>query len=379
MCIIAAKPANVNMPSRDTIETMWKNNDDGAGFMWVEKGKVYIEKGFMKYKDFIRALEELESRVDMFKTPIVMHFRITTHGGTNPENCHPFPITDSVGVIKKLRMVTDIGMAHNGILTIKPRDGISDTMEYILSQVSVMKKMNRKFLLDKRMITLIENATRGSRLCFLDSTGKITTTGNFIEEDGVLYSNSNYKPYYGSWYRWGLSGCENKMLCDVRAAGMFVEDDSGVYDDEWKDYYIDRDYNVYSYNMHRDIFIPEKSLRTGSFSFGSGFDYEKSFEASVADENDNSWGDYLCKIDGCIVSSDGETYDTSLLTDDFWMNEYNEVFMISDDGKFALLMEEWEPFDRDMKIPVFHIEDAVYKRCMYEYDYYEYFEDDKPF
>ena len=48
MCIIAAKPAGVAMPDNDTLRTMWNVNSDGAGFMYVEKGAVRIEEGFMK-------------------------------------------------------------------------------------------------------------------------------------------------------------------------------------------------------------------------------------------------------------------------------------------------------------------------------------------
>lgn len=33
MCIIAAKPAGVEMPSDEILRTMWNNNNDGAGFM----------------------------------------------------------------------------------------------------------------------------------------------------------------------------------------------------------------------------------------------------------------------------------------------------------------------------------------------------------
>ena len=42
MCIIAAKPAGVAMPSRDTIRTMWDSNRDGAGIMYVEGNNVHI-------------------------------------------------------------------------------------------------------------------------------------------------------------------------------------------------------------------------------------------------------------------------------------------------------------------------------------------------
>ena len=86
MCIIAAKPAGVKLPERDVFRTMWDGNSDGAGFMYVENGHVKIEKGFMKYKNFTKALDKVAGRLDLTKTPMVFHFRITTHGGTKPES-----------------------------------------------------------------------------------------------------------------------------------------------------------------------------------------------------------------------------------------------------------------------------------------------------
>ena len=154
------------MPGNDTLRTMWNVNSDGAGFMYVEKGAVRIEKGFMKYKNFIKALEKVGARLDLTATPVVMHFRITTHGGTRPENTHPFPITESLGALKKLKSTTDVGVAHNGIIPITPRKGISDTMEYVLSQLAPLKKALPTFYKNKYAMQLIENAI-DSKMAFL--------------------------------------------------------------------------------------------------------------------------------------------------------------------------------------------------------------------
>ena len=204
MCIIAAKPAGVAMPSRDTIRTMWDGNRDGAGLMYLDGGKVTIEKGFMTYKSFAKKLDQLEKRLDLTRTPVVMHFRITTHGGTKPENCHPFPITDSIGALKKLTSRTDVGVAHNGIIHIIPRSGISDTMEYIASQLAPLKRALPRFYENKNAMLLVKNAI-DSKMAFLTKEGKIYTVGDFVTDKGVLYSNRSYiksSPRYrdlGSW------------------------------------------------------------------------------------------------------------------------------------------------------------------------------------
>ena len=203
MCIIAAKPAGIAMPSTETIDNMWFRNHDGAGFMYASGGNVHIEKGFMKLEDFKNALERVSKAHDLTATPMVMHFRIATHGGVLPANTHPFPVTTSVGILQKLVCNTKLGVAHNGIISgVTPRKGISDTMEYIASQLGLLYKAVPEFYKNSNLMEMIDNAI-GSKLAFLTSEGQIHTVGHFEEDNGILYSNTSYKPYndfqLGKW------------------------------------------------------------------------------------------------------------------------------------------------------------------------------------
>ena len=157
MCIIVVKQAGIAAPSDEMFENMWNHNPYGAGFMYTANGGVCIEKGFMEYKDFYKAYKRVEGKIDTVQTPMIFHFRITTHGGTSPENTHPFPVTDNLSVLRKLMCKTSLGVAHNGILSVQQRSGISDTMEYILTQLSTMKCINKHFPQDKYFRKLIEN------------------------------------------------------------------------------------------------------------------------------------------------------------------------------------------------------------------------------
>ncbi len=276
MCIIAAKPAGVQAPDRAALRNMWEGNSDGAGFMYALKGKVHIEKGFMKYTDFINAWEKLEKSVDTTKTPIVLHFRITTHGGTCPENCHPFPITDNIGALKKLRLSSDLGVAHNGVIPNNPRKGISDTMEYIATQLAPLKQALPRFYENKHAMLLVKNAIK-SRMAFLTGDGSIYTIGDFIEDNGILYSNSSYKYTTRSyswnsypwedidWDKWeigsaaGKTGKKKKAYTPPMKDLMWLHETDMVRLDgdlfEGYDFLIDANGTVYEYDYATDIAI----------------------------------------------------------------------------------------------------------------------------
>lgn len=259
MCIIAIKPAGIDMPDDELITNMWINNPDGAGFMYAYKGRVYIEKGFMTKAHLDERLSDVGRSVDLKSAPVVLHFRITTHGGTKPENCHPFPITDNMAVLSKCKWVTDVGVAHNGIIPIRPRSSeVSDTMEYIVSQLSCLKSANRKFYKSRNLMRLIENAIN-SRMVFLSEDGGIYTIGQFVEHDGMLYSNTSYEPriHYSSLYDrdWSVySGKDKRRNTSTVRSLVFVADmgtDACVRDKESGDivdtdtYAIDRKGRLY--------------------------------------------------------------------------------------------------------------------------------------
>lgn len=195
MCVICAKPVGVKLPDDSTFHTMWTSNPDGAGIMYTQNGKVVIDKGYMTWNDFDKRLQELKEKLDTTKTPMVFHFRIGTHGGNIAANTHPFPISDSIKMLQKLRCDTAIGVAHNGIIPIEPRQkDISDTMEYIASQLAPLYRYDKTFYKKQDLMLMIENAIH-SKMAFLTANGEIYTIGAFINENGVLYSNSSYCSY----------------------------------------------------------------------------------------------------------------------------------------------------------------------------------------
>ena len=296
MCIIAAKPAGVAMPSRDTIRTMWDGNRDGAGLMYLDGGKVTIEKGFMTYKSFAKKLDQLEKRLDLTRTPVVMHFRITTHGGTNPENCHPFPITDSIGALKKLTSRTDVGVAHNGIIHIIPRSGISDTMEYIASQLAPLKRALPRFYENKNAMLLVKNAI-DSKMAFLTKEGKIYTIGDFVTDNGVLYSNRSYIKSslryrdLGSWNCYadfeddwgdfqGIGYDDVKCLMWLDESDYLKSEDGSLI--EGLDFLIDESGKVYEYDYNSDAaFLVEGMTAYTEAGTPKHFDFDQAEPVTI--------------------------------------------------------------------------------------------------
>lgn len=193
MCIIAYKPSNVQMPEYDTLKTMFEQNPDGSGFMLIRQNKVHIEKGFMDFKSFYKALKQYKSEWN--KKPFVLHFRISTQAGVNKECCHPFPLCDNMAVLKKLKYDSDIGIAHNGIITLTSSYSKnvthSDTMEFITDYLSLIIQ-TKDYYKHKQTLQLIERLAE-SKLAILDSKGHCELIGNFIKDNGVYYSNDTYK------------------------------------------------------------------------------------------------------------------------------------------------------------------------------------------
>ena len=128
-----------------------------------------------------------------------MHFRIGTAGANSRENTHPYPISYDKEVLHKTYYKTSLGMAHNGIISQynppKEDKTTNDTQNFIIKYVYPLYKHYRKFYKNKYIMDGLEDIT-GSKLAFLDKCDNIYLVGTFEkDENGVQYSNGNYKPY----------------------------------------------------------------------------------------------------------------------------------------------------------------------------------------
>lgn len=272
MCIIVAKEKGVKLPSKSVLKTCFDNNDDGAGIMYVQDNKVVIDKGYMNFKDFYKRIQKLKKRFnsDLTDKAIVFHFRIGTSGENDKKTTHPFPISNNSEDLKKTYFKTDLGVAHNGIISnyVYGKD-LSDTQNFVIDFISVFKELNKKFFLNESVMKLIEKEAN-SKLCFLDNKENIYYLGDFKEEKGVKYSNNSYKENIyalysvdNSWksYKPTTSTLNNTQKIsieefsnngidyEVLEAGDYYEfiDGSGDYVLDGENIIVDSDYNVYIY------------------------------------------------------------------------------------------------------------------------------------
>lgn len=197
MCIIVYKPQGKQLPSTDTLRACWDNNPDGAGIMWAASDHVSIRKGFMAWPDFLEALDEVTSSIDVKDTPMALHFRIATHGAVVPGCCHPFAVKGSFAKMRATKIDASVGFMHNGTLSgLQTDDATSDSMAFAKSVLVPLKAMSNDFLGDKRALRIIEGSTQGSRFLLMSKNGTVRLFGNWVEDHGILYSNGNFKPRF---------------------------------------------------------------------------------------------------------------------------------------------------------------------------------------
>lgn len=201
MCVICYKPAGVTPPSEGVLMNCFDANPDGAGLAVIRPSAdaVDIYKGFMdfdKFMDFSKCVVTADDIVGY-------HFRITTAGGTSPQNCHPFPISSHVEDLKALSFHTRFAMLHNGIIGQgDSKLKLSDTQLYIKNTLAPRYPQSIEAERDA-----IARETKGSRVLLMDGrTHETAMIGDgWVQSDGLYYSNDSFRDDYLLRYRYPKS------------------------------------------------------------------------------------------------------------------------------------------------------------------------------
>lgn len=208
MCIIIAKDKYGRLPSEEELKNSFEFNSDGAGFMYVKNGKVVIDKGYMTYDAFLKHYKSLLTEFNDFKgKSLVMHFRIGTSGKNIKENTHPFPISSDTRMLRAKHLSQeDIGIVHNGVIKgYGTATGLNDTQEFISKYIYPIYSHFNEFYKNKDIMYGIEVITN-SKWVILTKEDELYYIGEFIDEKGLMFSNTSYKKYYYTydesyWYK----------------------------------------------------------------------------------------------------------------------------------------------------------------------------------
>jgi predicted glutamine amidotransferase len=225
MCIIILNKSE--KVSKSNFQNSLESNPDGFGMAYVTKyGKIEIFKSMSLnwknlYTRYSKAFEDRNRIGD-----ILLHFRISTCGGINLENTHPFHLSK------------DLIFCHNGIIQGYGTKKENDTRHFgrdILSHIS-----ENDLFFNKAIQKLIENRIGHSKLVFLNSTGESKIYGENLglwESDGNWYSNTSYQDYS---YDFGKS-YEECDGCSLPAKSLtYLSEINSLVCDNCKEWYLEK-------------------------------------------------------------------------------------------------------------------------------------------
>ena len=274
MCIIAIKPKNKKLQDKDVLHTCFTRNPDGSGYMFVHDNVVEIKKGFMNFDEFYNSLIKDYKEYDLDKQNLVMHFRIGTSGQSRLGCTHPFAITNDYDVLNTTHLTSNIGVCHNGIISnYNDRNGkYSDTQIYIAKVLTPLIKLNINSYKFKDVQTIIKDTTN-SKWAILDKFDDVYTIGDFVDDNGYLYSNSTYKKF--------------EFKYTTTYSGWYDDDD---YDDEtwWKNYH--KKPSVSSTTKQAPQIVTYKPIKKGNVVMCDKIPYK------VIDKDNEYYFDKECNV-----------------------------------------------------------------------------------
>ena len=162
----------------------YEGNRDGQGLIYAENGQLKIYKT-LDLKEFLNTYYEVRKQI---KTPIVIHFRMATHGNIDLENCHPFKVNKNLAFV------------HNGIIANYGNGNYSDTYCYNEKR---LKTLQNNFLKSRFIREFIaEEIGSYNKLIFMDNHSNYTIVNEEVGiwENDNWYSNSGYKYSSNYWY-----------------------------------------------------------------------------------------------------------------------------------------------------------------------------------
>ncbi len=178
MCILITKPAGVTI-SRENLLNCYENNGHGAGFVAAVNGEFVVwkhpdEKFPVFYDEFLKYQDH----------PMLIHFRLATHGSKTHENTHPFEVSD------------EWYGAHNGIIhQIKAGKDESDTRAFIRKCITPAVIRDSSVMYDDGFLDGLGDMVGHNKLAFINRDGVFRYINKDLGGDdlGCWWSNDGYK------------------------------------------------------------------------------------------------------------------------------------------------------------------------------------------
>ena len=188
MCLLSVYLPGAH-PDRVALERAARRNPDGFGWAIIVGDEIVTHRT-LDPADGVASF--CEYRAAFPDGHALWHARLTTHGTTSVDNCHPFTVGNDARVVA----------AHNGVLPLDPTDGRSDTRVFAEDMASV------HYLDDATVMEFLAGWVGRSKLAFLSVHPASRSALYIVNEHlgewdraaGVWYSNDSHRePIAHAW------------------------------------------------------------------------------------------------------------------------------------------------------------------------------------
>jgi len=184
MCLIitgtSAKIRSTLLNTHGMLSDIYTSNPDGIGIMYATTKGLKVTKVLPKS---VADATQFISKLPNDERQLAIHFRWTTHGHTNMENCHPYDVVKGY-----------VGMMHNGVLhTGNAADKAkSDTWHFIQDFLASPVADHPPLVHNEKFLDMLAEFIGDNRFVFMDGEGKISHVNydQGIEHDGLWFSNT---------------------------------------------------------------------------------------------------------------------------------------------------------------------------------------------
>lgn len=217
MCLLTFMHEGVTADT-DLLACGAENNPDGFGFAIHAGSRIIHSSGL----NFEKVLDDFLYYRAIHSGPALFHSRITTHGGTTRDNCHPFVVGRDTSTV----------LAHNGMLPIAEQQGKSDTR--IFAETMFPAWGGAPTLNSRKMRKKLSKFAEGSKLVFITANPAVDADFVIINEHlgswdkGVWWSNNSHKY---SRYSYSGGGMYTTGWSRADESGLGWKENNGLVED----------------------------------------------------------------------------------------------------------------------------------------------------